>query len=103
MSEVPNAAKGTVILVGQFCEGILMTRGKIMVERWELGKTSQLRRSHRVGSASLSCERVCEGLIEDVEIDDDVDCESHLLTVVEIVRTNSETLSLIFDVLEFRL
>lgn len=55
-----DAAKGTIIRVGNYCQGIMKVKGEVTCERWILDEgVEEWRRIFRIGKGVLPCQVAC--------------------------------------------
>lgn len=55
-----DAAKGTIIRVGNYCQGIMKVKGEVTCERWILDEgAEEWRRIFRTGTGVLPCQVAC--------------------------------------------
>lgn len=55
-----DTAKGTIVRVGNYCQGIMKEKGKITCERWTLeAGAKEWRRIFRIGEGVLPCRVAC--------------------------------------------
>ncbi|KAL0640407.1 hypothetical protein Q9L58_000374 [Maublancomyces gigas] len=60
INSAANAAKGTIVRVGNYCQGIMKVKGEVTCERWTLDQgAEEWRRIFRTGNGVLPCQVAC--------------------------------------------
>lgn len=79
INSAADAAKGTIIRVGNYCQGIMKVKGEVTCERWILDEgAEEWRRVFRTGKGVLPCQVACidhSAQVKEEERQDDGDTE----------------------------
>lgn len=60
INSAADAAKGTIVRVGNYCQGIMKVKGEVTCERWTLDQgAEEWRRIFRTGMGVLPCQVAC--------------------------------------------